>query len=180
MLKVVVHIETSMAKYSTGDGGDSGDSSSCELCGEESGSLTEARVAGALLMVCNSCKPHDDADRSKTTETEKTEKRKRRKEVTQKATGGDTSELWDSDTSHWEQEGTEYDADPLPYLESGYGDRVASARQDAGLKREELAEKLDVPENDLLAVEQGRATSANVGGSVIEALEAELDIDITE
>ncbi len=57
---------------------------------------------------------------------------------------------------------------------------MLAARQDAGYQREELAQEIDVDENDLLAVEQGRATSASVGGSVIRALEAELDVELIE
>jgi ribosome-binding protein aMBF1 (putative translation factor) len=54
------------------------------------------------------------------------------------------------------------------------------ARQDAGLQREELAEELEVDEADLLAVEQGRATQASVGGSVVAALEDFLDVQLSD
>jgi len=58
------------------------------------------------------------------------------------------------DSKHWEEGGTNYESDRLPYLVSGYGgDDVAAARQDAGLTVEELAEELDVDEDDLFAVE---------------------------
>ena len=60
------------------------------------------------------------------------------------------------------------------------GERVVRARQDAGLQREELAEELDIDGKDLLAVEQARATQANVGGSVIAALEEFLDVELSE
>jgi len=86
----------------------------------------------------------------------------------------------DGDTSHWEESGTDYDDDQLPYLVRDYGERVEDARQNAGLQRDELADELDVPESDLLAVEQGRATQAGLGGSLIEALEDELSIELVE
>jgi ribosome-binding protein aMBF1 (putative translation factor) len=57
---------------------------------------------------------------------------------------------------------------------------VTKARQDAGLQTEELAAEIDVDESDVLAVEQSRATKAGVGGSTISALEAFLDIELTE
>ncbi len=88
--------------------------------------------------------------------------------------------VWDGDSEHWEKEGTNYDDDPLPYLVSGYGETVVDARQDAGLQREELADELGIREQDLLAVEQGRATQAGIGGGVIAALEERLDVTLSE
>jgi len=84
------------------------------------------------------------------------------------------------DSKHWEEGGTNYESDRLPYLVSGYGDDVAAARQDAGLTVEELAEELDVDEDDLFAVEDGRAATAGVGGSVVRALEERLGVDIVD
>jgi len=168
-----------MAKYSTGDssGGDGGDT--CELCGEPSDSLRRANVAGATLQVCPSCAPHDDATRESSggpSEAGDTEDRKRRAV----RNAARASPNWDGDTSRWEEEGTDYEEDRLPYLASDYGEVVLEARQNAGLQREELAEELGVSESDLLAVEQGRATRAGVGGSLIAALEERLDVELSE
>ncbi|PSP47996.1 transcriptional regulator, partial [Halobacteriales archaeon QH_6_66_25] len=44
----------------------------------------------------------------------------------------------------------------------------------------ELAGELGVDESDLLALEQGRATQAGVGGSVVRAAEEFLDVDLVE
>lgn len=170
-----------MAKYSTGDSGGSGDGDACELCGSTSNSLREASVAGADLLVCPDCAPHDDAKNKKQRSDSKgrgSEERDRRKKAAQNVAR--TSEVWDGDSSHWEEEGTDYDRDPLPYLVADYGERAESARQDAGLQREELADELGMQEADLLAIEQGRATQAGIGGSVIEALEDRLDVDLAE
>ncbi|MGM0592579.1 MAG: helix-turn-helix domain-containing protein, partial [Halobacteriota archaeon] len=57
---------------------------------------------------------------------------------------------------------------------------VEDARQEAGLQLAELAAELDVEEKELLAVEQGRATRAGVGGSVIHKLEDRLDVVLSE
>ncbi len=84
------------------------------------------------------------------------------------------------DASHWEQHGTDYEDDQLPYLVSGYGARAEQARQDAGLTIEELSEETGLAEDDILAVEQGRAARANVGGSVIRALEEHLDAALVD
>jgi ribosome-binding protein aMBF1 (putative translation factor) len=84
------------------------------------------------------------------------------------------------DPTHWEKEGTNYEKDRLPYLVSGYGDIAEEARQAEGLQLEELATELDVDEADLLAVEQGRASRAGVGGSVIRALENRLDVRLID
>ncbi|MGM0592435.1 MAG: helix-turn-helix domain-containing protein, partial [Halobacteriota archaeon] len=158
-----------MAKYSTGSGGGGGDGGSCELCGKETDDLRQANVAGASLLVCSDCAPHGQDER----------KNRRGHEGGDPGGGGPTNrkkraaqraaKLYDKsrgDPSHWEREGTNYEEDRLPYLVSGYGERVEDARQEAGLQLAELAAELDVEEKELLAVEQGRATRAGVGGSV--------------
>ncbi|RBI63915.1 transcriptional regulator [halophilic archaeon] len=169
-----------MAKYSTGNssGGDSG--GACELCGQSSDSLTEANVAGAQLSVCSSCaSSHNDAAR---TEKKRDDGSRGEQDRTRRA-ARNTAKMDDArkgDSTHWEKEGTNYDDDPLPYLVSDYGERVIEARQEAGLQRGELADELDVPEKELLAVEQNRANRAGVGGSLVEALEDRLDVTLSE
>jgi len=171
-----------MAKYSTGGSSGSGDGETCELCGSASDSLREANVAGAQLQVCPSCAPHDDAART-TSETERTtdsedDGQDRTRRAVQNT--AETSRVWDGDSSHWEEEGTDYDDDQLPYLVSDYGQRLTEARQAAGLQAAELAEEIGVDESEIIAVEQGRATKAGIGGSVIADLEAELDVALAD
>ena len=159
-----------MAKYSTGGGVSGGDS--CELCGAADVDTETATVAGAQLNVCRECAQHDD-----TTKKSGTEKPDRKKRAAQ-----NTARIHDAtkaDSSHWES-GADYDDDQLPYLISDYDERVTSARQDAGLQLAELADELDVDEGDLLALEQGRAIQAGVGGSVVYATEEFLDVELVE
>ncbi|MFT4882887.1 MAG: ribosome-binding protein aMBF1 (putative translation factor) [Natronomonas sp.] len=166
-----------MAKYSTGGvGGDS--SGACELCGAEDRSLETATVAGAELQVCSECAQHGDesgSDRSESGGDGRDETNRRKKAAQNMAKIDDAQKV----NSDWQEE-TEYEEDPLPYLVRGYGDRVEQARQDAGLQTDELAEELGVDEEDIVAVEQGRAARAGVGGSLIEALEDELGIELAE
>jgi ribosome-binding protein aMBF1 (putative translation factor) len=61
-----------------------------------------------------------------------------------------------------------------------YGDQATEARQAAGLTVEELAAELDVDERDLLAIEDGRAATATVGGSVVRALADRLDVTLVD
>lgn len=168
-----------MAKYSTGGTSSGGGGDSCELCGKASDNLRLANVAGAQLEVCASCAPHDDASRKSDSNdgNDGGEPDRKRRAVRNAAKAND---VWSGDSSRWEEEGTDYEEDRLPYLVSDYGERLVQARQDAGLQREELASELDVPEKDVLAVEQGRATQAGVGGSLIEALEDRLDVTLAE
>ncbi|SIR21573.1 ribosome-binding protein aMBF1, putative translation factor, contains Zn-ribbon and HTH domains [Haladaptatus litoreus] len=167
-----------MAKYSTGNSSGGGGSGSCELCGKATDSLTEASVAGAQLSVCENCASHNDAAQPTKTESREPSEQDRKRRAAQRTARMDDARKGDS--RHWEEEGTNYDSDPLPYLVSNYGDNVVAARQDAGLQREELADELDIPEKHLLAVEQNRANRAGVGGSVIEALEDHLDVTLSE
>jgi ribosome-binding protein aMBF1 (putative translation factor) len=165
-----------MAKYSTGGSSGGGGGDSCELCGKSSDSLTEANVAGAQLEVCSECASHNDNAKTDDSETDRERERNRKAaQNTAKASG-----VYDGDSSRWEEEGTNYDDDPLPYLVTDYGETVERARQDAGLRRDELADELEISENDLLAVEQGRANQANVAGSLVEALEDRLDVQLAE
>jgi ribosome-binding protein aMBF1 (putative translation factor) len=173
-----------MAKYSTGSGGGGDAGDACELCGTETGDLRRANVAGADLLVCGSCAPHGErrgGGRSSGqggSGDDSAFEGNRKKRAAQRA-----AKLYDKqkgDPSHWEQEGTNYEKDRLPYLVSGYGDQVEEARQAAGLQVAELAAELDVEEADLLAVEQGRASRAGVGGSVIRALEERLDVRLVD
>ena len=162
-----------MAKYSTGDAG-SDSSDSCELCGAAGVETQSVNVAGAQLEVCSDCAQHDD--RSKTAGGS-ADGRNRKKQAAK-----NTARMHDAakaDSSHWE-EGADYDDDQLPYLKRNYDERLTEARQDAGYQLEELAGELGVDESDLLALEQGRATQAGVGGSVVRAAEEFLDVDLVE
>lgn len=172
-----------MAKYSTGAGGGGDDGGSCELCGGESSNLQRANVAGADLLVCSDCAPHGEnrhADRKK--ERSQTS-RDGQEPSREKRAAQSAARVFDAsrgDSTHWEEEGTDYESDRLPYLVSGYGDRAETARQEAGYQLDELAAELDVDEDDLLAVEQGRAARADVGGSVIRKLEDALGVTLVE
>jgi ribosome-binding protein aMBF1 (putative translation factor) len=174
-----------MPKYSTGGGGGGGDGDNCELCGRSTGDLTRANVAGADLLVCSDCAPHDDAQKTPRSDGSSSsgsgsggdDGPSREKRAAQRQ-----ARLYDQtrgDASHWES-GTDYEDDRLPYLVSDYGDVAEAARRDAGLTVEELAADLGVEESDIDAVEQGRATRAGVGGSLVRALEERLGVELVD
>lgn len=184
-----------MAKYSTGGGGGGGDGDACELCGKASSRLSKANVAGAKLLVCPDCSPHDDSRRDSSSRGGQRGRGGQGSSGSASSSGSDSSvdrkkraaqkqaEIYDAnkgDSSHWEQEGTNYERDRLPYLVSDYDDRVEAARQDAGFTVEELAAELGVDDEEYLAVEQGRAARAGVGGSVIREIEEELDLRLVD
>jgi len=182
-----------MTKYSTGSDRGGGDGDACELCGRETGNLQRANVAGANLLVCSNCAPHGDsggrggggsgsgsgsssgASSGSRTDADEPSRKKRAAQ--------NTARIYDAargNTKRWEEEGTDYEEDRLPYLVSGYGERVEAARQDAGLTVAELAAELDADEDDVLALEQGRATRAGVGGSLVRAVEERLGVDLVD
>jgi ribosome-binding protein aMBF1 (putative translation factor) len=167
-----------MAKYSTGGAGGSA-GGSCELCGAEVDDLRTANVAGAQLEVCSDCARHDETKGGSESGggSDRDDSDRNRRAAQNTARMDDARK---GDPSHWEKEGTNYDDDQLPYLVPDYGKRLTEARQDAGLQLEELAADLEIEESDLLAVEQGRATQAGVGGSVVAKLEDRLDIELAE
>ncbi len=163
-----------MAKYSTGDGG-SGGAGSCELCGAEDTSLEETEVAGAVLEICGDCRArHGSGGSSGTRDPDEEDRETRAVRNTARV-----ADARSGNPERW-QEGTDYERDPLPYLVSGYGERLASARQEAGLDTAELAGELGVDEADVLAIEQGRANSAGIGGSLIEDIEERLSVQLAE
>ena len=180
-----------MPKYSTGGSGGGAGGDACELCGRETTDLGQANVAGATLLVCSACRSHDDAGNAPSSDDDtsdgsdhtgtgggSTGTRSRTQELANKqarmydaATGG---------SDRWEAEGTSYEDDQLPYLVADYGDRATEARQAAGLTVDELAADLDVDERDLLAIEDGRAATATVGGSVVRAPAGRLDVTLVD
>lgn len=170
-----------MAKYSTGGVG-SDDADSCELCGKEDVSLSETTVAGARLQVCAECARHGEGG-SKSTDDGGDGSRDDSERGRRKRAARNAAKLADAntgDSKHWEKEGTDYQDDPLPYLVRDYGEKMAEARQDAGLQAAELAGELGVTEADVVAVEQGRANRANIPGSLIEAIEERLNVQLSE
>jgi len=173
-----------MAKYSTGGVG-SRDSDSCELCGAEGRSLEAVNVEGAVLQVSPSCRRHGSGGSGgggggggqSGDQSSGDERRDRRLNAVRAQARMDDARK--GDASHWEG-GADYEDDPLPYLVKGYGQTVVDAREAEDLSTGDLAADIGVREADLLAVEQGRATSAGIGGSVIEALEERLGVDLAE
>jgi ribosome-binding protein aMBF1 (putative translation factor) len=161
-----------MAKYSTGSGG-GGSGGSCELCGAD-GDLRTATVAGATLEVCADCVEHDDAGGGDGGGDGDRDRAQRAAQNTAKI-----HDAAAADAEHWE-DGADYDDDQLPYLVTDYADRLTAARQDAGYQLEGLAAEAGVDEADLLALEQGRATQAGVGGSTVGALERFLDVELVD
>jgi len=176
-----------MAKYSTGSGGGGGSGDACELCGREDTSLSEANVAGARLSVCSDCAPHDDSARTggagrgggggggSGRDDDEPNRKKRAAQNVAKAMDASTG-----DSRHWEEEGTEYEEDRLPYLLKGYGEVVTEARRDAGMTAEDLAEEIGADVEQVHAVEDGRAARAGVGGSTVRGIEQALDVTLVD
>lgn len=177
-----------MPKYSTGGGGGTSNGETCELCGAPAETLSEAIIAGARLSVCTDCTSHDEqrsmrkdeGERTANNSVSQTNRTFRSGQGIRSDSRQGTSPLWDSDTNHWEEGGINYDSDQLPYLVSDYGDRVQTARERQGLTREEVAEETDIATQDLLLIEQGKASTSTIGDTAINALEAYFDVTLTE
>ena len=170
-----------MPKYSTGGGGVTGDGDACELCGAATDSLTQASIAGAELAVCRDCAPHDDRGPA-AADTGGPERRSDRENPGRRAArrAAQLADAAKADPDYWVEHGTDYETDRLPYLVPGYGDVAQSARQEAGLTIEELAEAIEMDVSDIEAIEQNRAARGGVGGSVVSAIEEELGVDLIE
>jgi ribosome-binding protein aMBF1 (putative translation factor) len=171
-----------MAKYSTG-GVSSDNEGSCELCGAEGRPLHTEQVAGATLAICPECRErHAGSTRERDEYGQETGTRDPDEPDRQQRAVRNTARMDNArrqDSKHWES-GADYEGDPLPYLVRGYGDRLAKARAAADLGTAELAGELDADEADIIAIEQGRATKAGIGGSLIATLEERLNITLSD
>ncbi|WP_302083872.1 helix-turn-helix domain-containing protein [Salinibaculum rarum] len=119
--------------------------------------------------MCKDCDSHNDTQ-DKDTPNARTER-------TQKATTGSGIH---GDSSHWEENGVDYTADPLPHLKDNYSDLAQTARQEAGLTEEELAIDLNISTTDVIAIETGRAIQAGISGTTISHLETHLDVELRD
>jgi ribosome-binding protein aMBF1 (putative translation factor) len=174
-----------MAKYSTG-GVSSNEEGSCELCGAEGRPLRTEQVAGATLAICPECRArHAEGgkeERERDEYGQETGTRDPDEPDRQQQAVRNTVRMNDArrqDSEHWES-GADYEGDPLPYLVRGYGDRLAKARAAADLGTAELAGELGTDEADIIAIERGRATKADIGGSLVAALEERLNITLSD
>jgi ribosome-binding protein aMBF1 (putative translation factor) len=130
-------------------------------------------VAGATLEVCTDCAQHDDTTDDSDDDNDDNRKKRAAQNVAK------MHDAAKQDSSHWES-GADYDDDQLPYLVAEYDETITTSRQEAGYQLEDLAEEIGIDERDLLALEQGRATQAGVGGSVVAAVESFLDIELVD
>lgn len=173
-----------MAKYSVDSNRDNDSDRSeedrakggtCELCGNEADKLQSASIEGASLDVCSDCAPSDDREDNSEPRDEGSTNRK--KEVINKATKNADEALPDSS---WAEEGVGYNEDSLPYLVKDYGKVVTNARQEEDMSQEDLADAIGVGVKIIRVIEQGQASSNDVGGQTIQLLEEELDITLEE
>lgn len=176
-----------MPKYSVNsDDDDTSDESAtaCEMCGDEDADLHTADIAGATLQVCASCAPQ--MDEPEQSSSNKPEQQDDNNDSSLSDTSGAGEQptpgytIGRTDSKHWEEDGTNYEQDPTPYLTDNYAKLVTAARQDAGYTKEEFAKEIGITVAALDAVEAGAAASNGVGGSVVSAIEKELDVSLVD
>lgn len=171
-----------MPKYSTNSKNDSDDTegkevtgvSNCELCGTESDNLRKAKVAQAMLVVCPSCSPLDDAAKDKSNGTRDEDETDRTKQVIQKAVQNAPPQ-----DDSWVDE-TQYDNNQMPYLVDGYSEMIQEAREKQDLNQAQLADKAGVGVKALRLIESGQALRTDAGKDEIKRLEVVLEINLIE
>lgn len=179
-----------MAKYSTGNAKSTSSSDvsegACELCGTDSDSLQTVKVSGATLQACSSCANHndnatkqdgDDGERDDSDPVGQTDDNSKDRRTQHLSENGG---YLNNDTSHWEQNGTNYEDDQLPYLVSGYAKSVTDARKARDLSQGELAEEVDTREELIQAIETNSLRDAGVGGELLSRVETFLEIEIID
>jgi len=184
-----------MAKYSTGGGGGGDDGDACEPLRARPQTSSGPRSPGRSSSSARTAAPDDagNARRARRIRWESGRKFRRKPGgASSESTGTGTEPeegnrpqagedgLRDRRLKHWEEGGTNYESDRLPYLVSGYGDDVAAARQRRRTHGRGAGRGIRRRRDDLFAVEDGRAATAGVGGSVVRALEERLGVDIVD
>lgn len=116
----------------------------CDLCGS-GGDLYQARIEGTVMTVCASCKEHGEVIRKLPTAQELKAEAKRRQREPESAP-------FDEEAPHRPAPAT---AETLLLVKEGYGPIIKRAREQLGLKQEDLAKRLRIKESQLHKYETG-------------------------
>lgn len=138
------------------------------MCGVEKDHLVTAKIAGAELEVCDECSDLGtviDEGSPEETEEEASESDEEYEQEYEYDTSGEST-----------TEGTNEFQPEVEELVYDYDERIQQARQEKGLTKEELGQKLNEKSSVITRLEQGRSLPDE---NVRRKLEKELDIELT-
>lgn len=175
-------LTTIMAKYSTGSSDTSSDGDACELCGKSDRDLQVTTVAGAKLLVCNSCRSYEDSsdgsDKNNNSSTNETSQNDNEPVKSGPEGTGYTINRTDSD---WvENTRPQYQKEDTPYLVNKYGTVIEKAIEETESSVQEFTAESEAPEDEIRYLLEGDAFSEGVSRATVEQLEHELEIKLID
>ncbi|WP_135828353.1 multiprotein bridging factor aMBF1 [Halorussus halobius] len=139
----------------------------CEMCGAETGSPKTVKVEGAELEVCDDCADFGTEVETQETSTTST------KYSTSSSSGSSSSTGGSSGSSQTRRSDMFDDMDELA---QDYDERIRSAREDAGLSQEDLADDLNEKASLIRKLERGDVLPSD---EVQRKLERKFDFSLT-
>ena len=168
-----------MAKYSV-NSSQSDDEESCQICGEEDGKLTTAKMEGTILTVCKDCEPASEHREDVTPEeSNNTTTSSDNKPVEQKIAENKPKHSDPYTNPDWIDE-VEYGNARTPYLVSDYDEKLQNVLDTKELTKSDINDEIGVPTESVQSLLDHNATQDNVGRKEIEAIEAMLDIELID
>jgi putative transcription factor len=146
----------------------------CEMCGKETSNPNRVKIEGAELDVCDDCTDFGtevQTEESSTTSTKYSTSSSSSSSSSSTSTGTSTSS---SSSSGGGRRSDMYD--DIEELAQDYDERIRSAREQAGLSQEDLANQLNEKASLIRKLEHGDTLPSD---DVQSKLERSLDIDLT-
>lgn len=169
-----------MTKYSTGSSDDpdpNDESASCSLCGSTD-NLTTDEIAGAQVVVCQSCASEDSVTSEQSDESADRSQTSSSSSVEDEDSTGYT--ITNPDSSWVEEDRPDYGNARTPYMVPDYADRFNEALQSEDMSLEELSEETGVDLESVEAVSEGEALSEDVGADEVSVMSRYLDVELAE
>lgn len=141
----------------------------CEMCGAETGSPKTVKVEGAELEVCDNC-----ADFGTEVETQETSSTSTKYSTSSSGSSSSSSSSTGSSSSSQTRRSDMFD--DMDELVQDYDDRIRSAREDAGLSQEDLADDLNEKASLIRKLERGDVLPSD---EVQTKLERKFDFSLT-
>jgi len=151
----------------------------CEMCGAEKSSLTATKVEGAELELCDSCTDFGTEVRqeSGSASTSKYSTSSSSGTGSGSSSSGSSSSSSRSSSSSGGSSRRRDMFDDMDEMATDYDERIRTAREGAGMSREDLAAKLNEKASLIGKLERGDMLPTD---DVQAKLEKELDVSLTE
>jgi len=149
----------------------------CEMCGAEKSSLTATKVEGAELELCDSCTDFGTEVRQESGSASTSKYSTSSSSGTGSSSSSSSSSSSRSSSSSGGSSRRRDMFDDMDEMATDYDERIRTAREGAGMSREDLAAKLNEKASLIGKLERGDMLPTD---DVQTKLETELDISLIE